>query len=198
MEGLQTCGECGRNVDARRVISFQDALVCQDCKDIYFQRIQEGIEPRSFGPAGETARPLIRGAARILDWFISAAAVWLILIVLLVPLGFSGAISEETFQGGDTTSALFLLIYYVINFAVPCAYESLMVGKYQATLGKMVFGLRVVRPDGERLSYWRSFGRYWGAVLSSMVCFLGYLMAFFNEDRTALHDSLVDSRVIRI
>lgn len=98
MEELHACSQCGRNVEWGRLISFQNTWVCGDCKELFFQRIEQGIDLKTMTEAGEVARPLIRGAARILDAFISAAAVWLILILILVPLGFGGVLTEESLR----------------------------------------------------------------------------------------------------
>jgi len=77
------------------------------------------------------------------------------------------------------------------------AYETFMIGRYEATLGKMVCGLRVVRSDGGKVSYGRSLGRYFAKHLSSFALGIGYIMAGLDDEKRALHDRICDTRVIK-
>jgi uncharacterized RDD family membrane protein YckC len=71
-----------------------------------------------------------------------------------------------------------------------------MIGKYGATLGKMACKIKVVTPDGGRVTYLRAFGRYFAKLLSAMICFIGYIMAGFDDEKRALHDRICDTRVV--
>ena len=85
----------------------------------------------------------------------------------------------------------------LLGYPIAIAYETYFVGRYGATLGKMVFGLKVVRADGQSVSYGRAFGRYWASLLSSMTVTIGFIMAGFDSQKRALHDRICDTRVIR-
>ena len=76
-------------------------------------------------------------------------------------------------------------------------YEGLFVYKLGATPGKMVLGLRVVRPDGGPVSLGRAVGRYFAKMLSAIIMLIGFIMAGFDREKRALHDMLVDTRVIK-
>jgi uncharacterized RDD family membrane protein YckC len=66
------------------------------------------------------------------------------------------------------------------------------------TLGKMVFGLRMVRLDGEPMSLWRAFLRnYIGYFLSSLFFLAGYFAIFFSPRRRGWHDLLAGTVVVR-
>lgn len=65
-----------------------------------------------------------------------------------------------------------------------------------ATIGKRLMGLRVVRRDGQALGIARGFLRAAGYVLSTPLCNLGFLLAFFHPESRALHDLLAGSVVI--
>ena len=73
-----------------------------------------------------------------------------------------------------------------------------MIGKFGATLGKMACKVRVVTADGEKVSYGRATGRYFAKILSYIVCLIGFIMAFFDQERRALHDRICNTRVITI
>lgn len=64
------------------------------------------------------------------------------------------------------------------------------------TVGKMALGLRVVGPGDARVEIGRSVLRTLACLPSVGPLGLGYLPAFFDEDRRALHDRLTETRVV--
>ncbi|HOV95994.1 MAG TPA: RDD family protein [Thermomonas sp.] len=65
-----------------------------------------------------------------------------------------------------------------------------------ATLGKMAIGIKVVRENGERISFMRGVGRYFALIVSSLPLGIGFAMAGFTERKRALHDMLCDTVVV--
>jgi uncharacterized RDD family membrane protein YckC len=81
--------------------------------------------------------------------------------------------------------------------AIQVGYWTFFVGKFSATPGKMACGLKVVSADGSRLSYGRAACRALSQILSGMVCYIGYLIAGFdNPQKRALHDHICNTRVV--
>jgi uncharacterized RDD family membrane protein YckC len=77
-------------------------------------------------------------------------------------------------------------------------YEAFMLSSsYQATLGKMIFGLKVTALDGNRISFGRATGRHFAKWLSGMILGIGYIMAGFTERKQGLHDLLAGTLVRR-
>ena len=68
---------------------------------------------------------------------------------------------------------------------------------YQATLGKRLMGLCVVTVDGNRITFGRATGRYFGRFLSAIPMGIGFLMAAFTRRKQALHDMLATCLVIK-
>lgn len=66
----------------------------------------------------------------------------------------------------------------------------------RATLGKYALGLQVTDLQGGRLSLQTSFIRYGMKIVSSAICFLGYLPALFSERKQALHDMVAGTLVV--
>ena len=71
-----------------------------------------------------------------------------------------------------------------------------MTAEFEATLGKMVFGLQV-RHNNERLSYGRSLARALAKKLSGYICGIGYLMVIWDKEGRGLHDHICDTRVYK-
>ena len=65
-----------------------------------------------------------------------------------------------------------------------------------ASPGKLAIGIKVVRSDGETISFLRGFGRYFGYMLSGVILCIGYLMAAFTDRKQALHDMICDTVVV--
>lgn len=179
-----TCAECGLPFPRSELIAYSGLLVCGDCKPIFFQRLKEGATlPQSMRYAGFW----IRFGASLVD------------IVILMVVGAPIQVISTLINpfGNESGAQLILVILMTfISYLIPIAYETWFLGKHGATPGKMAFGLKVVRPDGAAISYWRAFARYFAEILSAMTLMIGYIMAAFDEEKRALHDRICDTRVV--
>jgi uncharacterized RDD family membrane protein YckC len=78
-------------------------------------------------------------------------------------------------------------------------YEAFMESSsYQATLGKMIFGMKVTDLNGNRISFERATGRHFAKWLSGLVLCIGYIMVGFTERKQGLHDLLAGTLVRRV
>jgi uncharacterized RDD family membrane protein YckC len=68
---------------------------------------------------------------------------------------------------------------------------------YQATLGKMALGIKVVDMDGQRISFGRATGRFFAKYLSGILLCVGFMMAGWTRWHQALHDILAGTLVVR-
>jgi uncharacterized RDD family membrane protein YckC len=76
-------------------------------------------------------------------------------------------------------------------------YTIFFLGKYGATPGKMVCRLVVVTAEGGKITYARAAGRFFAEILSALICYVGYLLAAFDEEKKTLHDRICDTRVVQ-
>jgi hypothetical protein len=75
-------------------------------------------------------------------------------------------------------------------------YEPVMVAtRWQATLGKRVVGLTVMRSNGGRVSFLRSLARHFAKFLSGALFGVGFLMIAFTERKRGLHDLIAGTVV---
>jgi uncharacterized RDD family membrane protein YckC len=78
-------------------------------------------------------------------------------------------------------------------------YEAFMESSsYQATLGKMIFGMKVTDLAGNRISFERATGRHFAKWLSAMILLIGYIMVGLTERKQGLHDLLAGTLVRRV
>jgi uncharacterized RDD family membrane protein YckC len=66
----------------------------------------------------------------------------------------------------------------------------------QATLGKMALGIKVVDLKGNRVTFARASGRFFGKYVSLITCFIGFLMVGFTRRQQALHDMMAKCLVV--
>jgi len=76
-------------------------------------------------------------------------------------------------------------------------YAGLEASSKQATVGKILLGLRVTDLAGFRVSFKKATGRYFAKVLSALLLLLGFVMAAFTERKQALHDILAGTVVVK-
>lgn len=106
----------------------------------------------------------------------------------------NGTTSSTTMTTQYSTASI---MFSIINLVVTILYFALMESsKYQATLGKMVLGMKVTDMNGERISFARALGRYIAKFLSYMTLFIGFMMAGFTEKKQALHDMVASTLVV--
>ena len=139
-----------------------------------------------------------RVAASIIDGFVTNALVYAVQIPMMMIFGVSmvgiGA-SDNPFASGAGIAVLGLI--YLISIMIPLMYFSWMhSSKNQASLGKMAVGIKVTRSNGERITFWRAFGRYWAQIPGALILGGGYVMAAFTERKQALHDIICDTLVV--
>lgn len=90
------------------------------------------------------------------------------------------------------------VVWDVIGFATVWLYFTVMESSSkQGTLGKMALGIFVTDMDGNRISFARANGRYFGKILSELILGFGYVMIAFTEKKQALHDKLAGCLVLK-
>jgi uncharacterized RDD family membrane protein YckC len=92
------------------------------------------------------------------------------MFILLIPLAILLGIfmlfglSFEEAENPDTAASIlmgvFFLLAMVLMIVLPGFYYTWMIGKYQATLGHMAIGSKVVNPDGTKFGFGKSFARF--------------------------------------
>jgi len=190
------CAECGRPSTAAELARFGSLLICSSCKNNYAQKLREGAaQPATARYAGFW----IRVVGALIDGIILGVVAGIVQVAIV-----GSMITLPRIRPGETPdpaafASMFGLIgiVYVVQIALAATYEGLFVGKLGATPGKMVIGVKVVRPDGSPVSLGRAFGRYFAKLLSAMTLLIGYIMVGFDSQKRGLHDMICDTRVVK-
>jgi uncharacterized RDD family membrane protein YckC len=112
-----------------------------------------------------------RSAAYLIDSLILLIPSW---IVLMVPfLGF-------------LVNIIGRWLYFALMESSPS----------QATLGKRMMGIIVTDGRGQRIGFGQATGRYFGAAISTLILYIGYMLAGWTERKQALHDLMADTCVV--
>ncbi len=181
------CAECGKIFNMDDMIRHSGSYVCANCKPVFMQKLKEGAK-------------LSGGGLNYAGFWTRFAAVFLdglILFAVNFVIGLLAGLSAGQAVGTEPTGAIVLqLILVVVQLAIGVGYETIMIGKYGATLGKMACKISVVTADGGEVSYARAFGRYFAKLLSGLTCSIGYIIAAFDDQKRALHDHICNTRVV--
>ncbi len=146
----------------------------------------------------------LRFVAYLIDDLILGVVSFLVAIPFIGGIIFSAISLSDTseFDIGSATgiagivgSIIGLLITTIlVNWLYFAIMES---SKTQGTLGKMALSLKVTDLDGNRISFGRATGRYFGKIISVMIFYIGFILAGFTEKKQALHDMMAACLVIR-
>ncbi|MEW6267057.1 MAG: RDD family protein [Thermodesulfobacteriota bacterium] len=179
--GVQSCAECGRAFPEEEMIRYGEVFVCPDCKPVFVQKLKEGLH---LAGVMEYAGFWIRAGAKIIDWMILGA--FQLILTLATALGLTIA-----------SELALMIVMNVLQIAFAATYNTIMIGRYGATVGKLACQIKVVSEEGRPVSYPRALGRHFAEMLSGLILGIGYLMVAFDDENRALHDRICGTRVIK-
>lgn len=200
--GQAFCCQCARAFGEEDLIAYAGYKVCASCKPAFFQRVNEGaLRPAAEVGGMQFGGFWLRFAAKLVDGLI-LGVVNQILFVPLFVVAFSEGMEAGRSGGAppDIFHGMLLVVWaltVVAQLGVQAAYNTIFVGKYQSTPGKMVCGLKVVLSDGSKVSYMRAFGRFWAEMVSGLTLYIGYIIAAGDDEKRALHDHMCNTRVVK-
>ncbi len=193
-QGAQFCSSCGTSMNPVAVApAAGSGIPSTGAPAVYSPSVPYQGAAAGVGYGGFW----IRFVAFIIDAIIVRVVLAPVSLLFGLGMGFGGM------MGGLSHGALglHLLGGLMFVFVLTCAswlYEAfLLSSSYQATLGKMIFGMKVTDLQGQRISFARATGRHFGKWLSGMILFIGFIMAGFTERKQALHDMLAGTLVRR-
>ena len=132
---------------------------------------------------------------RVLAYLIDTLLISIVFCPLGFGLGLLGAAGE--IDENDPAWVGINLLLNVVSVVVGWLYFALTESSsWQATVGKRLLKLKVTDMDGQRISFGKATGRYFGQILSGMICGIGYIMVAFTEKKQGLHDLMAGTLVV--
>ncbi|GEM_PF-6454156 len=133
--------------------------------------------------------PLIQYSSRVARYSASVVDGFVIALINIFSL---------VFLVNKDTSVFFVLITVLFRFIVPFFYFWVLTALYGQTLGKRLFGLRVVTENGIKLGWGKSFLReFVGKLGVALTLGIGYIVILFDKRRQGLHDKLAATIVVQ-
>jgi uncharacterized RDD family membrane protein YckC len=151
---------------------------------------QKTPEPAQHAPIimGEYAGFITRLLAFVIDAFIVSAAIGIV--------GLVANFLSNFFRSGEWAQVFVTLVVLSVSLLIYIAYYVGLWVFAGQTVGKALFGLRVISADGERVHIRQAFIRLGGYWLSALFLFFGYLISLVDDQRRCLHDRLAGTLVV--
>lgn len=136
--------------------------------------------------------------SRFFAWFLDGIIMGVLAFALALVVGLVAGLGASTDSAilGFLSGAL-ILVLIIVLFLFQFVYFGYFWSKDGQSLGMKMLNMRVVRRDGQGLSFWRAAFRgtigYW---ISALIFYLGYLWAAFDSDGEAWHDKIFDTWVV--
>jgi uncharacterized RDD family membrane protein YckC len=156
-------------------------------------------EPETAAPPASTGKRVTDGVPLYAGFWIRVAASLfdgLILTPVFTVLYIGFLVAFPDFLKGYPEGAHVGALFEIVALSIAAAYQTLFVGRFAATPGKMIFNLRVIQSDGGRISYARALARYFCKLLNGLTFGAAYILVALNPQKCGVHDFLCDTRVI--
>jgi uncharacterized RDD family membrane protein YckC len=204
MNGIIFCNKCGaQNAAGAQFCSRCGSAMSQTPSPVPTAPLSTPAASYT-APAYQTVAPVV-GAGYAGFWIRVVATIVdaVIMRVVVAPVGmvFGGLGLAGGFMPGIHHTGLALLgggITVLLLIFGSWLYSAFMESSsYQATLGKMIFGMKVTDLNGNRISFERATGRHFAKWLSAMFLCIGFIMVGLTERKQGLHDLLAGTLVRR-
>ena len=177
----------GPHPDYDRRFSLQDALSAEEP--------EEEIDDNSAWDRALRGGFWLRCMAMAVDSLLLflLLAIFVVLGFLTLTLGATGG-REVPFL---RQALIVLPVIFPLGLVLTLTYFTFFHGTWGQTIGKMIFGLQVVRTDGRPLTFSRALARAFAYFLSALPFSLGFLWVGLSSDKRGWHDSLTGTMVTR-
>lgn len=191
--GMKACSRCG-------LLNPDEAAFCSGCGHPLLGMTPPGTRYGTYPRAGFSTPRLagfwVRFAASVIDglvlWFLFLP-INLLFWVINQNIYFWGA-----WDMGRGVGSGLVLLFNLARTLVGWAYYSYLTGRYAATLGKKLLGLRVVGEDLQPITYGMAIVREVPAkLLSALACMLGYIWVGLDARKQGWHDKIAGTLVIQ-
>lgn len=186
-EGVRRCSRCGGTYCSDCLVTIGDRPFCATCKTEQLLDVRSGVDRTRL----TYGRFWPRFGAQLLDGLIIGIPSAILAFGIIFGVAFAAQQNEF--------ASLLMVLAYIPAYVFPVVYEALMLSTRDGqTIGKRALSLRVVRPDGSPISAGQAWGRALIRLALGIVCagIIDYIVFFFTEEKTTLHDMAAGTRVV--
>ncbi len=156
----------------------------------YAQEERELQETAAFFRDAEYAGFWVRAIATVID----IGLIWVLEVGTVFALWETGLLPITEKELGEGLGLLLALGFWI--FPAWPYFALLERSKWQGTLGKRIFGLRVVDLNAQRIGFLRATGRHAAKGICWLMYGLGFVLAAFTERKRGVHDFLAGTLVV--
>ncbi|PTX97617.1 hypothetical protein DB346_21760 [Verrucomicrobia bacterium LW23] len=139
----------------------------------------------------------LRAAAYFVDSLVVGALAFLLVMAAAWVLPAEWGVTVHNFVDGLQRNESSYKVAAVLSVtALQVAYHTYFLGSMGQTIGKGIFGMRVVNDQGDRIDYTQAFYRAFIS-LGSGFYMIGYTIALFTTHTRTLHDLVAGTYVVR-
>lgn len=190
LDGLNPCTRCDRLYCPDCLVQLKGSRFCGACKGDAVKDLQSGL--RTTGSGLQLAGIGPRIVALIIDQIV---IFFIMMVLAIVTIGIAAA----TNPGPDSmVMPLAVFAFYGLLLGGIFCYHALMLQWKGQTLGKMAMKIKVVTPEGGPITPGQAWIRVLVMFLLSNCLFIDYITAFFNDEKTTIHDMAARTRVVRV
>jgi len=128
-----------------------------------------------------------RFAAYIIDSIILAFATNAIKWEIFRSLG------SDVYSSNGIAPYVWQILFLIFSW---CYFAGMESSPLKATIGKLAVGIFVSDLNGERVSFGKASGRFFGKLISGLLIGIGFIIAGTSTKKQALHDSMSDCLVL--
>ncbi|MFZ9659936.1 MAG: RDD family protein [Arcobacteraceae bacterium] len=105
---------------------------------------------------------------------------------------------QISLAGSDLTAILILMNEAFIQVLfLKLVYQTFFIWYYGATIGKIVFKIKVIKEDSfSKVDLMSALMRSAGRIVSESLFYIGFALSFYTEGRQTLHDKLAKTLVV--
>jgi uncharacterized RDD family membrane protein YckC len=191
---VRECARCSRSFCTSCLLLLRGLYSCGECKERHVRDLQAGVVPGEL----ELASFLRRFRAQFIDGFLQMIVIYSIMGLMIGVMMLAMDLRNPERSAGDAFIMVWIISMYGVMFLVPVLYETLFLIWKGQTPGKMAMGVRVVTPDGARISNGQAWGRALLRLVLSCAAIIDYIPALFDKEKRTIHDMAARTRVVRI
>lgn len=131
--------------------------------------------------------------ATLLDFIIFLIIPFIVFMTCVVLVSI-GTVTMEQIQAQQELIDLADYTYRILFlcFCIDCEASN----RFQGTLGKYVFKIKIVNEDGSKLSLVKAASRFVFKIISLLLAGIGFLIILINGKKLGLHDMILNTKVV--